>query len=244
MAYHRKTRRGSKGRNRGSKRLSPHMVRAIKAIALGDIETKRYEVYNTLAAYLSGASYVAPSSFAIIRQNFIAPLPRTTNVSVPAGEAFVGDTVDIKGFQWKFDCYPSTASANPNTIFRFTIYSDQEYFAGVTGPGATDRMFDQDVNTDAAVSRWNPQTTTVLYRRSFTLKQSSTDPQHIRRTFYHRFGIKATSQSDESVAVNTYMGKLKRRQYYWVLEINGVNIPNLATQLNGNISTILYFKDP
>lgn len=244
MAYHRKNRRRSKGRHRGSKRLSKHMVRAIKAIALGPVETRTYYSQASFSAYLSGAGYVAPSSFAVIRSNFLNDIPRSSNTTTLQDESFEGNSLLVKGFRFEFDCYPTTAVAYPNTLFRFTVYSDSEYFPGVTGPSNIDRIFDPSQYRQPVVAKWNKQTTQVLYQRTFSLKQSSTDPQHLRRIMYKRMGIKAEAQTEESTVLNSFLGKLKRRQYYWVLEVNAINVADIASSIAGNISTIVYFKDP
>lgn len=240
MAYKRRKR----SHKRHYKPISKHMVRAIKAISQQPVETKRFVASQALSAWLSAAGYVAPSTGATIRQNFLGSLPRITNTPPDSESGFSGDKVNLRGFKWEIHVYPSTSANNPNTMMRFTVYQSPDYFANTTGPGPTDKIWDEDYDRSPTWAVWNVQTTKILFQRNFVINQSSTDPSVCNKKFYIPIRRTITSMGDESSVANSYMGEVMGLQMYWTLEILGINVPNLATGIVGVINTSLYFKDP
>lgn len=247
MAYRRKTRRGNRKRRtirRRSKKLSKHMVRAIKAIALKPVETKRLFGSSTVAAYLGAAGYVAPSSQAVIRVNFPGTIPRLSNAATNTDTSFIGDSLLMRGLKWRYNGFLSTPVAQPDARMRLTVYQDNSYYAGVTGPGPTDRIFEQLQSTVATDAMWNTQTTKIMWRRSWALPQASIGQGYVKKSFYIPIRRKLTAENDESSSFNTFLGKTKGMQIYWVLEVYTPGGTNLILGVQGVIDTCIYFKDP
>lgn len=242
MAYRRKTSRVRKGRTNRRKRLSPHMVRAIKAISAIPVETKRFAVSSTFGAYLSTAGYISGPS-AVIRANIFSDIPRIKDTSVKTETSMVGNEIQSRGLRWEFKSYPSLAANAPPVLYRFTVYKDDQYFQNVSGPANTDRIFDPNHTSFPTWSEWNSQTTSIIFRRSFRLKQSTSDPGLCWQKFYVPLRKKCVSQNEESTLVNTFLGEMKGMQYYWVLETYGPSVANLITVVTGQIDWSIYFKD-
>jgi len=239
-----RTKKGRKSKRRSKqKRLSKHMVRAIKAIALQPIETKSYPVSANIGAYLASATYGGGMQ-AVIRSNIYSELPRIKNTSQKTEESFIGNTIMSRGLRWQMDAYTITAAAlAPDITFRYTVYRDSQYYQGITGPAAGDRIFDQDMNNTATWAHWNPQTTKIMFRRTFKLAQGTQTTGMLHRKFYIPLRKKITAVAEESLITNTFMRETKGGNYYWVLEIFSPNVIDLSEYINGSIGTRLYFKD-
>ncbi|AJD07518.1 capsid protein [Sewage-associated circular DNA virus-36] len=241
MAYHRKTRRGHRSKRKTPKRLSQHMVRAIKAISQGEVETKRYMVSTDISTALTAAGYVSGNN-AVIRRNFLSDLPRESNTAVNSDASFIGDQINLRGLRWSFHG-SILPTVNPDAMYRFTVYRDSFYFAGTNGPGPGDRIFEQQQSTIPTWSMWNTQVTDIVFQRKFRMRVSSIGSEVLDKKFYIPLRRKITSNSDESLTINTTMGAIKGQQLYWVLEIYAQGQTNLMTGIAGTIDTVVYFKD-
>lgn len=244
MAYRRKTRRGKTGRKRRTnRRLSPHMVRAIKAISQGPVETKSYpyreDNFQNLLA-LSGYGGVSPSH--IIRQNIYSDIPSSRNLVTKSEQTFIGDEIQSRGFRIQFALQSySSVALQPDDRFRFSVYHENGYANGISTLTATNYIFDQDQTTQPTSLFWNPQIAKIIYRRTFTFAKNTQTSKVLVKKFWVPLKRKVTRVDEESVITASYMGRIKGEQYYWVLEIfsPGLNL----THVFGSVSSRIYFKD-
>ncbi|AIM55446.1 Cap [Ancient caribou feces associated virus] len=247
MAYRRKTRRKSKGRHRGSKRLSEHMVRAIKAISQIPVETKRFPLSHPFATYLTYGAYSSGSN-AIIRANIFNPIPHDdVSTAFKSEESFVGSSIESRGLRWQMNGYLSSAVAKPDVWFRFTVYSENEYFAGSTdgvgGVSPSDKLFDPDHDQTPTWSRWNTQIAKIHFQRKFVLGSASVGQGSLSKKFYIPLRKKMQSADEEGTTVAGTFGEAKGMQYYWVLETLGIGLTALGSDISAVIGTDVYFKD-
>lgn len=244
MAYRRAYRRKPTNKGRKTRRLSKHMVRAIKAISQIPAETKHYPAYASISAFLLGAGYISGQQ-ATIRSNILADIPRANNTSSHEEYSFTGDSLNLRGLRFQINMY--TISSTPGVIqdaqFRFTVFSDNEFFSGTTGPGPTNRIFDQAVDTTATWAMWNPQVVKIHYQRRFKMNNDGNTNSMVMRKFYVPLRRKITTQQDTSIVTNNYMGEVMGKQVYWALEFLAPGVSNLSSFLTGSISTKVYFKD-
>jgi len=242
MAYRRKTRRGKKSRKGGTnRRLSKHMVRAIKAISQIPVETKSYPQTNNFGTWLSLTGYTSGVSH-IMRANVFSDVPRAKNSITKSETSFIGDSFNARGFRWSMHAYVGGSALKADTQFRFSVYKENGYASGPTTLLSGNYIFDQDQNTTPTWLFWNPQVATIIYRRTFTLHQNGQLNKMLNKKFYIPLRKKVTSAHEESVAINSYMEQIKGMQYYWVLEMLSVGGSDLDT-IGGTIGTRLYFKD-
>lgn len=240
-SYRRKARRGYR-KSRTPRRLSKHMVRAIKAISQVPVETKHFPLTATIQSYLNTAAY-SSGPFAVIRGNIFSDIPRLKNTGVKTENSFVGNQIQARGLRWWIELYPSTATNAPPLQMRFTVYRDNRYFASTTGVGIGDRIFDQDHVTTPTWSTWNQQDVKVMFQRRFTLKRSTSDPGMVKRKFWIPIRKKVESQDEESLVFSSIMGEIKGPQYYWVLEVFSPSSTDIRTDVIGNVDWNIYFKD-
>jgi len=242
MAYRRKTRRRKAGKRRTNRRLSAHMVRAIRAIAQGPVETKYHSNNYTMAVWLTGASY-AGGPEAVIRQPLWAEIPRFKNTSTKTEHSFIGNEIMSRGFRWELHLNSLNSTALGNDIqFRWTVYKDPLYGAAI-GVGPSDRIFNQDFDTTSTRARWNTQAASIIFQRHWSWKMTGQVGSMHQKKFYVKMRRKLTAVSEESTVVNTYLGETKGGTYYWVLEAFSYNTSNLSSQFTGYMSTQAYFKD-
>lgn len=234
MAY----RRRSKKRQVFSKRQK----QAIERIATKPAETKHMDENWTFTSLLITAGYTGGGFFSI-RGAIHNQIPRENNSITKSEHTFIGNEIHMRGFRWEFMGFPTTAVANPDIKFRFTVYEDPIPYS--TLPVTTNLViYDPDFTTTPTWARWNPQTAKIRYQRKFTLGQSSIGQSNIHRKFYIPIRRKLTSTVEESTAVNQFFGPAKEVQLYWVLECLAPNYTALDTQINGYVQTTVYFKDP
>lgn len=240
MAY----KRHHRSHKRRYKPLSKHMVRAIKAISQIPAETKHYPASASVSAFLLGAGYISGNE-ATIRSNILADIPRANNTGGHEEYSFTGDSLMLRGLRWSFNAY--VVASSPGAVydcqFRFTVFSDNEYFAGTTGPGPANRIFDQSVNTTATWATWNPQVVKIHYQKKFKLNNDGNSNAMVNRKFYVPLRRKITTQNDTSVVVNNYLGEAEGKQIYWALEFFCPGVSNLSSYITGTISAKVYFKD-
>jgi len=241
-SYRRATRRSLRSKRRPARRLSKHMVRAIKSIAQQPVETKIFPLRGDFSSFLNNAGYISGASWNI-RQNIFSEIPRLKNSATKTEISFVGNEIQARGFKWRFHGYVNTAGATPNARFRFTVYHIPGYQSGTSGIFANGSDFNQDYTNVPTWATWNRQTTKIIFQRSFSMNESSTDPGHTVRSFWIPMRKRVIAQADESIALNTTMAQIKGEQYYWVLECFAPTIADLKANIQGSIDTSLYFKD-
>lgn len=243
MANRRKTRRGHRKR-RTAKRLSPHMVRAIKAISAVPQETKSYPWTSSYADALNAAGYLGSSNQASLLRNVFGLLPRLTNTITKSEQAFIGNEIMCRGVRWEFNWESiNTTAIGADVQFRFTFFSEPQFYAATSGPGPTNPIFDQDYNNTATLARWNAQRTNIIFRRTWQMRQHQTTFIGHKK-FYIKLRRKLESTGEESLTLNTYMGPLKKQNYYWMLETYSPGTSDLRSLVQGSFSTTVYFKDP
>lgn len=242
MAY--RTRRRHRRRHRKSA-FSKRQVKAIQSIAQKPVETKHYPYFSSFTTWLNSAGYVSGPS-AVIRQNIYSEIPQLGNVATKNESAVIGNQFMSRGLRVDLGLY--TIAPSPGASFdvwcRFTVYSDNDYNAGTTGPGPADIIFDQDHDTTPILAKWNSQAVKIHFQRFFTIDNNGNQNALKRRKFWVPLRRKITIEADASVVTNSYVRQIKGMQVYWVLEIF---VPGLSTALNtyvnGSISTNVYFKD-
>lgn len=238
MAYRRR-----RTQRRKKRVFSKRAEKAIQRIAQGPVETKHYDAADTILNYLNVAGYVTGST-AVIRVPFWAGIPRLKNTATKTENSFIGDKIHTRGLRWEFHGWPFLPAASPDIQYRFTVYSENNYYSGITGPAPTDVMFDQAFSNLPTWSRWNVQTTKIHYRRTWKLGQSSVGQGSVNKKFWVPIRRTLTSEEEESTLSNSFFGQSKGMNMYWVLEVYAPNVgTNLNTLVNGVISYSSYFKD-
>lgn len=243
MAYRKKYRKTRNSRRRKAKRLSKHMVRAIKAISAGPIETKRFTTYSLWNSLLLTSGYVA-GPLVVLTGNIFSGIPKIKNALTRTEDSVIGNEFLCRGFKFLLNLNITSANAFPDVMFRFGLIQRTFYAPGVVTLNVGGQEFDQDFSNVPTQSIWNTQYIKRMYSRKFRLNQSTTDPGVIEKKFYIPIRKKVIVSTEESLAVNDFVGQIKGTQYYWTLEVWGINITQLDTAISGNLSTALYFKDP
>lgn len=243
MAY---KRRHHKRKTHHRKPLSKRLVRAIKAISQKPVETKDNPYFQTIITYLGLAGYISGAQ-AAIRHNIYSDIPRADNALTREEHEFNGTQINSRGLRWVFNCW--VGGVTPGNLadvqFRFTVYSEDTYFANITGPGPSAPIFDQEQETTATWATWNPQRVKIHYQRRFKMDNNGNTNAMVSKKFYVPLRRKITAATDSNLVSNTYMGEVKGLQTYWVLEMFSPGlIPDLTQYLNGTISWKIYYKDP
>lgn len=130
---------------------------------------------------------------------------------------------------------------SPDVQFRFTVYKDQRYFANTTGPGPTDRIFDQETASQPTWSMWNTQVAQIMYRRTWSVLHNTQVSKMWNKKFFVPMRRKIVSENEGEDS--NEMGPTKGGNYYWVLEAYAPGVANIALFLETNITTRAYFKD-
>lgn len=235
-----------KRHKRHYKPLSKHMVRAIKAIAQKPVETKDNPYNQTISTYLTSAGFVSGAQ-ASIRHNIYSDIPREGSTVAREEHEFEGTSIQSRGLRWLINMWVSSVEVPGGLFdvqFRFTVYSENDYFGNITGPGPANDIFDQEQETTATWATWNPQKVKIHFQRKFRLNNDGNRNALLSKKFYVPLRRKITSATDGQVDSNAYMGEVKGMQTYWVLEVfaPGLGV-DLTSYLNGTISWKLYFKD-
>jgi len=244
MAYKRRT---TRRRRKNSRPLSKHMVRAIKAISQGPIETKVHNYTRDWNPFLTDAAYLSGAAVGI-RGPIHHHIPRIKNTATQTEGGFIGNKINLRGFRWEFHGYINLTSANPDTTFRFTIYSEvTDYPTVVSNPiiyTTTDPIIDNDFSTVFTWSRWNTQVANIHLQRTFKIDQASTGAASINKKFWWRAHRALTTVDEESALANDFFRGSKSKNYYWTLEVLAPGVTDLKTHIVGAINTSVYFKDP
>jgi len=243
MAYRRRRRNTRRVRRKAPRRLSKHMVRAIKAISQGPIETKRFTTFTLWNSGLVTSGYISGPTH-VMQGNIFSGIPKIKNSLTRTEDSVIGNEFLCRGFKFMLNLNITTANAFPDVMFRFGLMQRTFYSAGVVNINPGGQEFDQDFSNVPTQSIWNTQVVKRMYSRKFRLNQSTTDPGLIQKKFYIPLRKKVVSSTEESLAVNDFVGQVKGMQYYWTLEVFGLSITALDTAIAGNWSTALYFKDP
>lgn len=247
MAHRKKSKSKRSGRrSKKGKRLSKFMVRAIKAVTKGEIETKRYTYNLELPTWLPTNGYIAPASGVVIRGNIYAGIPKTGNIGETSEEEVIGNIFDARGFKWVFHAWRfDTVGLQPDITYRFTVYSEAPYDASESEILATTSpIFDPNHPRAPTISWWNNQYAKIHFQKTFNMRAIGQQTNQVTRKFWIPIRGKKTSISEESLVTSNYVGQLKNKQYYWVLEILAKTGGTFdLSSIDGRISTAVYFKD-
>lgn len=217
------------------------MVRAIRAIAQGPVETKSHITSNTLDSLLTTSGYTTGAAFGL-RGPIHHHIPRFKNTSTQTESSFIGNQIQLRGFRFELNAFAQTATALPDDKFRFTIFSQTENTTILPQILGAD-VADNDYLFTYVWFKWDMQKVNIHYRRTFGMGEASVGGGHIKKKFYWRANRKLTTVNDESTVVNSFFGGNKNRNYYWALEILSPLATNLTAQLEGQVNTTVYFKD-
>jgi len=179
----------------------------------------------------------------LIRKNIYSDIPRFKNALTKTEESFIGDEIQSRGFRIQFALQTfNSAALGDDVRFRFSVYHENGYAGGISTLLSSNYIFDQDQTTDPTQLFWNPQIAKRIFSRTFTLMQTTQRNHMLVKKFYVPLRRKVIAVDEETTLTNSYMGRIKGEQYYWVLEILSVG-GNLDDYLYGNVSTRVYFKD-
>lgn len=243
MAYH----RFSRGRRwRVAHRRRRHVFgkrkeRAIRAIAMGPVETKRY--------YQSSLTFVgdtANNDFGAL-YNIFQRVPK--GMVQDSEHAVIANKFDARGVKiW----IQSLNSTNDEYICRVTVLSLNDYYFTPSGTGTqilanNGGFYEQDVTMPQVRRRFNTQRVKVLASKQFSLKKMF--PEQTAEESFHEMwvpikGIK-TSETEEP-AGGTTVGELKGRNYYILVDhyLVGDVTPVDWASIVMNMAFCVYFKDP
>jgi len=244
MAYRRKTRRAPRRKRRTNRRLSKHMVRAIKAISQQPVETKAYAytvAFDTLLVTTGYAGGVAHT----VQANIFSDIPRLKDTLTKTENSFIGNKIQSRGLRFQINVFSSNAAAlSSDCLFRFTVYKQSVYIGSLVSLASSSTVFDQSQTTSPTWAMWNTQRVNIIFQRKFRLAQLGQINGIVNRKFWVPLRKQVEATEEESTAVNTYMGEVKGMQYYWVLEILSPGNPStLTTSYDGYVNTKVYFKD-
>lgn len=231
-------------RGRGS-RFTKKQVRAIKAIAQQPVETKTSVVSADFDTFLSNAGYTGGALYAV-RGNVFSGMARADTTTVQSEHEVIGNEFMARGFKWNLDLYAAT----PGVLkVRFTCYSYADYTPGLplyTPVLNTDEVLDPEFpvqNLTPTEYRYNPQRVNILKRKTWTFGAGGSSGFVANMKVWVPIKGRKISAEEEGAILATTIGRLKGRNYYWVVEFLGPSFSNLSTSVNGAISTQVYFKD-
>jgi len=224
---------------------------AIKAIARGPIETKKY--YNVVTPYQS--SITTHPDYARFF-NIFANIPKDQGAA-DSEENVIGNKFDCRGVKVLIQ---TNTAAEYEVIFRATVVSCNDYIYTPPNTGnaklATDPYFpfyEQDGITVAQPTgmflprrRYNTQSVNVLASKVWSMqKQYSTQGgvESFKEMWVPINGIK-TSKAEEEV--DSSVAELKGKQYYLIVEqyIASDTAPYIVASTSTRVTWVVYWKDP
>lgn len=215
------------------------------AISQRPVETKTYTISADFDTFLTSAGYTA-SSFYAVRGNIFSPIARADTALVQSEHEMIGNEIQARGFRWNLDLY---ASASGVFKVRFTCYSYPGYTAGLplfTPVTNSDEVLDPEFpaqNLTPTEYRYNPQRVNILKQKTWTFGAGGSAGFVANMKVWVPIKGRKISMDEEGTVTSTTMGRLKGRNYYWVLEMLGPSYANISTAVNGAIGTTVYFKD-
>jgi len=242
MAYRRKTRRAK----RKSRRLSKHMERAIRAIALGPVETKvnvldlGYVTYLTDSGYYSGGG----GDDWAVAVNPLATIPRVDDQK-QSNSSVIGDQFLLRGIRWQFNGYMNSATAlNPDIQFRLTFFTWAEYSINSTFR-LPQQVIDNRNNNTPTWLMYDPNVVKILWQKKWMFKQLSQTSTLINMKAYVKIRRKIRTVAPQQLITPDFVQEIKGNQIYWCLEAFAPTVTDLGALLNQPvIGTRVYFKDP
>lgn len=245
MAY---KRRRTYRRNRKPP-LSDRQERAVKAIALGTVETKHHVFTQDITTLLvDPAYYSAGNSTVAWIGNVISPIPRIIDdVITPDNENVSGDQLDFRG--WKFWIDIQTVAAVSTTPvytaqYRFTVYRSNLYDGNAVAPTVGVGLLDPDFPFVSPTQWvWDTNLTEIIYQRKWTKGSGGSPSALTDLTFWVPMKRKLVIKQEMNAGTST-VGELLGWQYYYCLEVRQPGQANLAVSIGGQVAWKAYWKDP
>lgn len=232
-----------RAKRKSRRRLSAHMVRAIKAISQGPVETKQWKEALVLANDLNALGYLGGSAFTLVG-NIFSAIPRIKNTLTKTEGSFIGNEIQSRGFRFQFNASTYSAAAlQPDLQYRFTVFKIPFYQSGRFLLAPASPWFDQDQSTVPTIAQWNTQYVKIMYQRKWSTKQVGQTTALINRKFYVPMRRKLKAIAEESVVSNTYLAEVQGGSYYWALEVYAPQVSDFRTFLPATMGTRVYFKD-
>lgn len=213
---------------------------AIRAIALGPVETKKFWYAAT------GYSATGTNQDYGRYYNLFHNIPKADVSAVgDSEESVIGNQFMSRGVKIFIQ---STNTSDYEVIFRATVLSDSTFFGTTLGGGSlvsSDAWYEQDISQVLPRKRYNTQNVNVLQSKVWSSKKqyATQGPDECFIEMWVPITGKKTSEAESET--NTIVGQLKGRQYYLLLEQYIAGAP--ATPPNSSISVypywVVYFKD-
>lgn len=216
------------------------------AISQKPVETKTYTISADFDTFLTSAGF-SGGTFYAARGNVFAPLARADTALVQSEHEVIGNEFQARGFRWNLDLYSNTVGS---VKVRFTCYSYTAYTAGLplfVPVTNSDDVLDPEFpvqNLTPTEYRYNPQRIHILKQKTWTFGAGGTQGFIGNMKVWVPIKGRKISMDEEGTVTSTSIGRLKGRNYYWIVEILAVGAyTNLSTSINGALGTTVYFKD-
>lgn len=210
---------------------------AIKAIAKGDVETKKFYIDSQGFP----AANPANDNFATM-WNIFTSIPKGDTAD--SENTVIGNQFDCRGVKVWIN---TQTSLNTEVRFRLTVFSSTFGYtdAPITILGADTNIYEPEVVMPQVYQRFNTQRLHVLESKSWSLKKNFSEQlvdDHFSTMWIPIKGIK-TSTAEELGAVT--VGALKGVNYFILLEayIPGEDSPVPWEEVVTNLAWCVYFKD-
>lgn len=210
---------------------------AIKAIAKGDIETKKFYVDSQALTSPNPANDSTGTVF-----NIFAPVRKGDWADQE--NTVIGNKFDARGVKIWIN---TQTTIDTEVRIRLTVFSTVNRFteSSVTILGNNQDIYEQEVVMPQVYQRFNTQRLHVLESKSWSLKKmysEQTVDDHFSTMWVPITGMK-TSQNEENGGVT--VGYLAGVSYYILLDayIPGEAVPIPWDELVTNLAWCVYFKD-
>lgn len=240
MAYFKRHNRRNKRRHVFGKRKE----RAIRAIAMGPVETKKWSI--TALGFVEGAP-AAPTTSSVF--NVFYNLPKGSHGDTE--QTVIGNQFLARGVKFYFQ---SNNTGNIEIRYRATVFSSTadtlltNYSIGNNVLNSSP-IYEQDIGLPMSLRRFDTQVVRVLKSKTWTVKKNYSE--QIAEESFHTMWVpisgKKTSRVEESPGVTTTVGHLKGVNYYVLVEayLGGALGPVYDwSGANFNFGWTVYFKDP
>lgn len=214
---------------------------AIKAIAMGPVETKKW--YSDIYGLVSPNPAV---QYTATLQNIFYDLPK--GAAGDTEQTVIGNKFDCRGVKIKVT---NTSTLNTEIIWRYTVFSSNDGLVG-SSPiqilGNNYNIYEVDTAPQAQVRQnFNTQKLNVLESKTGSVKKMYSE-QIAEETYTTLWvpikGIKTSTE--EEGGSTTEVTYLKGKQYYFLVEayIVGASAPVNWGALGVYWTVCVYFKDP
>lgn len=215
---------------------------AIKAIAMGPVETKKYSQSSLgFVTTPTGANQTASlfNIFFNVPKGTVGDSEQTVigNKFIARGVKFYFQSNNTSALELKFRAtvFSTTADLNPSGL-------------GVNVLG-TSPIYEQDVNLPISLRRFDTQVVRVLKSKVWSVKKNFTE--QVGEESFHTMWVPITGQKtsrlEETPGVNTVVGNLKGVQYFLLIEAYQAGSLGPTYDWGGmvyNFAYTVYFKDP